>query len=266
MIRDITVGQYYPSESVVHKLDPRTKIYATFVFIISIFLLARIWWYGICLLLVLIMFATAKVPFSYLMKGLRGIILLLVFTVFFRMTITPGEIFYSWSWLEFTKEGLAVGMRLALRISLMISGASLLLYTTTAKEVADGLEKMFKPLEKYKIPIHDMAVIIMIAFRFIPILIEEVNILMDAMMARGVDFKNGSIIQKMKNITRLMWPLFYSVLLKTTDIANAMESRGYTGQQTTSNMYPLVYGQSDKWAMAIIIVFMVVNVVVYVGL
>ena len=179
MIRDITIGRYYDSESVIHRMDPRTKLMGVLVYIISLFLVKNVWWYLGCLIVMLVLYRLARVPVGYLLKGLRGILILLCFTFLFRMLYTPGDAVASVWIFTITKQGIWKAVQMTARIALMITGASLLSYTSTPKELADGLEKAFSGLGKIGVPVHEMAVIVMIAFRFIPIMLEELNVLMD---------------------------------------------------------------------------------------
>ncbi|CUX28659.1 energy-coupling factor transporter transmembrane component T family protein [Clostridium sp. C105KSO13] len=255
MIRDITIGQYYAGNSVIHELDPRTKLMGALVYIITLFLVKNPWWYILCLAAVLILYRLAQVPLSYFLKGLKGIIILLLFTFIFRLIATPGTLLYHWGIISVTEEGVIKAIGMTLRIALMIVGASLLSYTSTPRELADGLEKSLSFLEKIHIPIQDMAVITMIAFRFIPIMIEELNVLMDAQAARGAEFKKCSFVKKCKNLFSILIPLFLSTVRRASDLAMAMEARGYTGEKQTSRMYPLIYGKNDKLAYVVIFLF-----------
>lgn len=259
MIRDITIGQYYAGDSLIHQLDPRTKMMGVLVYIIVLFLVRNPWWYVLCLGAILILYYLAQVPVSYLLKGLKGIVLLLCFTFLFRLIATPGTLLYQWGVFSVTEEGIVKAIGMTSRIALMITGASLLSYTSTPRALADGLEKAFSFLQKIHVPIHDMAVIVMIAFRFIPIMLEELNVLMDAQAARGAEFEKGSFIRKCKNVFTLLAPLFLSTVRRASDLAMAMEARGYTGDKPTSRMYPLTYGKNDKMAYIIIFLFLALS-------
>ena len=261
-MRDITIGQYYPKESVIHQLDPRTKLMGTLVYIIVLFLVKNPLWYLVCLGIILLLYRLANVPFSYFLRGLRGIAILLIFTFFFRMVCTPGKAVAEFWIFTVTQEGIHKSICLTSRIALMITGASLLSYTTTPRVMADGLEKSFSFLEKIKVPIRDMAVIVMIAFRFIPIMIEETNALMDAQAARGAEFEHCSVLKKCKNVFSLLVPLFLSSVRRSSDLAMAMEARGYGGDRPSSRMYPLIYKKKDKIAYACIVCFLLFGIVV----
>ncbi len=258
MIRDITIGQYYAAESPIHALDPRTKLVALLLYVVLLFMVQNPLWYILIGGTLLLLYRLANIPFGYMMRGLKTIILLLCFTFFFRMTLTPGvEIARFWVF-TITEEGILKAIRLTVRIALMITGASLLSYTSTPRELSDGLEKGMSFMEKFGVPIHSMAVILMIAFRFIPIMIEEMNILMDAQAARGAEFEKCSVWKKCKNVISLLMPLFFSTVRRATDLAMAMEARGYQEGAPTTRMYPLVYGELDKKAKVIMWAYFVV--------
>ena len=245
-MRDITIGQYYPVESIVHSLDPRTKLMSAFLYIVALFLVKNPLWYLLFLLITLAEYRLAKVPFGYFMKGLRTIIILLLFTFFFRMVATPGEVLAEFCIFEITREGIIKGVSLASRIALMITEASLLGYTTTPKELSDGLAKAFSPLRKIGMSIDEMSIMVMIAFRFIPVMLEEANDLMDAQASRGVEFENCSVFTKTKNVFTLLMPLFIGSIERSADLAMAMEARGYSSENPRSKMYPLEYGKYDR--------------------
>ena len=245
-MRDITIGQYYPVDSIVHSLDPRSKLMSVFLYIVALFMVKNYLSYMLFLAITLMEFRIAHVPFTFFLKGLKGIIVLLLFTFFFRMVATPGELLAQLWIFEITKEGLIKGIQLTSRIALMITEASLLSYTTTPKELSDGLTKAFSPLKRIGFKTDDIAIMIMIAFRFIPVMLEEANNLMDAQASRGVEFENCSIFTKTRNVFTLLMPLFISSIERSADLAMAMEARGYSGSDERSKMYPLKYSRLDK--------------------
>ena len=253
MIRDITIGRYYDSESVIHRMDPRTKLMGVLVYIISLFLVKNVCWYLGCLIVMLVLYRLARVPVGYLLKGLRGILVLLCFTFLFRMLYTPGDAVASVWIFTITKQGIWKAVQMTARIALMITGASLLSYTSTPKELADGLEKAFSGL--------GMAVIVMIAFRFIPIMLEELNVLMDAQAARGARFEEGNVVEKCKGVMTLLFPLFLMTVRRSSDLAMAMEARGYTGSTETSRMYPLTYKKEDRAGYIVILIYLAVFII-----
>lgn len=258
MVRDITLGEYYFTDSIIHSLDPRTKLMGILIYIVSLFLINNPFLYILSFAYILMLYKISKVPLGYLMRGLKGIIILLIFTFFFRLIATPGTTIVKWWIFDVTNQGVVKAIALTSRIALMIIGASLLSYTSTPKSLADGLERAFLFLKKIRVPIHEMTVIIMIAFRFIPIIIEELNVLIDAQSSRGIRFENVGIVKKTKNITRLLLPLFLSIIRKTSDLAMSMETRGYTGKNEMSRMYPLKYSKNDRIAYFIIFISFIV--------
>ena len=246
-MRDITLGQYYTAKSPVHELDPRTKLLAMLLYVVLLFLVrSRPIWYLPLLIPLLGAFRAARIPAGFALRGLRPILLLLCFTFFFRMTLTPGEEIARFWIFAITEEGIVKAVRLTARIALMISTTSLLAYTTTPRQLADGMEKAAAPLEKIRIPVRSMAVMLMIAFRFIPVLFEEINTLMDAQAARGAEFDSGSVWKKTKYVCALPLPIFISCVRRAADLAMAIEARGYQEGAQTTRMYPLEYSRADR--------------------
>lgn len=254
MLRDITIGKYYNQDSLIHSLDCRTKLTGTLLFIIAIFFIKQPVVYIPCLLYVLILYKVAKIPWGYMLKGVRGFALLLIFTFIFRSLITDGQTLFSVGILTVTYEGVGKAFSLMFRILLMVLMASLLAYTTTPTQMASGLEKSLAFLGKFHVPVHEMAMMTSIAFRFIPVFIEEVNIIMDAQASRGVDFHSGSIFRRMGKIMPLVIPLFVSAIRRSADLAMAMEARGYSGDEGRTKYRPLVYSWRDKIAYVVSIV------------
>ena len=259
-MRDITIGQYYPGESIVHSLDPRTKLMSAFLYIVALFLVKQPLWYLLFLVINLTEFRLARVPFGYFMRGLRTIVILLLFTFFFRMVATPGDVIAEFWIFEVTREGIIKGASLASRIALLITEASLLAYTTTPKELADGLAKALSPLKRIGLNIDEMSIMVMIAFRFIPVMLEEANDLMDAQASRGVEFENCSVFTKTKNVLTLLMPLFIGSIERSADLAMAMEARGYSSENERSKMFPLEYGKYDRPAYAFSIILLILAV------
>lgn len=256
MLRDITIGQYYPKESHLHRLDPRTKLFGTIVFILTLFFSGKLYWYLVGIFCIAILYRIGKIPYAHALKGLKGFGILLLFTFCFRMISTPGtEVAEIWKF-TITSQGIYKAVKMTARIALMILSASLLAYTTTPKKMADGLEKSCLFLEKIHVPVREMAVIVMIAFRFIPIMTEELNDLMDAQAARGVEFEKCSVWKKCKNMYTLLVPLFLNTIHRAADLAMAMEARGYSGDRPTSKMYPLIYTRKDYLAYAVVIIYL----------
>ena len=262
MIRDITLGQYYQTDSMVHRLDPRVKIAATLVFICSLFVVEQAAGYIVAVLFLTFAIRLSHVPFRFMMRGMRAILFLLLITFFFNLFLTPGEaVFHIWK-LTVTEEGISLAVKMAVRLSLLIIGSSVMTLTTTPNNLTDGLEKMLKPLQRFRVPVHEVAMMMSIALRFIPILLEETDKIMKAQMARGASFDEGNLIQKAKSMVPLLVPLFISAFRRANDLAMAMEARCYRGGEGRTKMKPLQYRRRDKVAYLILAVYLAVCIVV----
>lgn len=248
MIRDITIGQYYPADSVIHKLDPRTKLVGTMVFILSLFLFRSFAAYVVATLFLAGVIRASKVPFKFMVKGLKSILILLMITVVFNLFVIPGTPLIKIWKLTVTVEGLKTAVFMAIRLVYLIIGSSVMTLTTTPNQLTDGMEKGLRPLNKIHVPVHEVAMMMSIALRFIPILLEETDKIMKAQMARGADFESGGIIQKAKSMVPLLVPLFISAFRRANDLAMAMEARGYHGGEGRTKMKPLVYQKRDHMA------------------
>lgn len=256
MIRDITIGQYYPSNSILHRLDPRVKLIGTFAFIVSLFLFQTLYGYILVTAFLFAVIKLSKVPFRYIMKGLKAIIILLLFTVVFNMFLTPGDPILQYGVFKITKEGLLNSARMALRLIYLIIGSSLMTLTTTPNQLTDGLEKILKPLNRIKVPVHEIAMMMSIALRFIPILLEETDKIMKAQMARGADFESGGILKRAKSLIPLLVPLFISAFRRANDLAMAMEARCYRGGDGRTKMKPLHYHGRDFAAYSAMLLYL----------
>lgn len=245
MLRDITLGQYYQTESVIHRLDPRVKLIATVVFIISLFVVTNFWGYLLAALFLAGMIRLSHVPFKFMVKGMKAILLLLILTVVFNLFLTPGEPLLSLWKLTITKEGLRTAVFMAVRLSFLIIGSSVMTLTTTPNNLTDGMESLLRPLKKIHVPVHEISMMMSIALRFIPILLEETDKIMKAQIARGADFESGTLINKAKSMVPLLVPLFISAFRRANDLAMAMEARCYRGGEGRTKMKPLVYKKRD---------------------
>lgn len=263
MIRDITIGQYYPANSIVHRLDPRVKIMCTLFYLISLFLFKSVLGYALCTVFLFAVIRLSKVPFKFITKGLKPIIVLLMITVLFNLFLTnQGNVLVSFWILKITDEGLRTAVYMAIRLIYLIVGSSLMTLTTTPNELTDGIEKLLKPFNKIKVPVHEIAMMMSIALRFIPILLEETDKIMKAQIARGADLERGNIIQKAKNMIPILVPLFVSAFRRANDLAMAMEARCYQGGEGRTKMKPLVYQKRDYITYAVTILYIVVMVLV----
>lgn len=260
-MRDITIGQYYPADSVLHRLDPRVKLVGTFAFLVSLFVGKGLAAYAIATVFLAAVIKLSKVPFKMIMKGLKAIIIILLITVSFNLFLTDGEIIFQLGFLKITKEGVSVAFFMALRLIYLVVGASLMTLATTPNDLTDGLESVLGPLKKIKVPVHEISMMMSIALRFIPILMEETDRIMKAQKARGADFETGNLIQKAKSMVPLLVPLFISAFRRANDLAMAMEARCYRGGEGRTKMKPLHYEQRDRIAYLILAVYLVIMII-----
>ena len=257
MIRDITIGQYYPKESVVHKLDPRVKLIGTLVYMISMFCFQRFlgFFFVICFLGLTI--NISKVPVPYILKGLKPIIAILLFTVGINALFSQGRVLFEFGIIKITIEGIRKAIFMGIRLVLLVIGASMMTFTTTPNHLTDGMEALLKPLKWLHVPVHEIAMMMSIALRFIPILLEETDKIMKAQMARGADFETGNMIVRAKKLIPLLVPLFVSAFRRANDLAMAMDARCYRGGEGRTKMNPLSYKRRDYYAFCIIILYVV---------
>ena len=262
MIRDITIGQFYPADSCLHKLDPRVKLFSTMIYIIALFAFKGFLGLGIITLFLVMVIKVSKVPFKFMVKGLKAIVILLLITSLFNLLATPGDVvFWKWGSLQITDTGIINSVLMTIRLVYLILGTSLMTLTTTPNQLTDGLETALKPLNKIYVPVHSIAMMMSIALRFIPILIEETDKIMKAQMARGADFEKGNLIQKAKNMVPLLVPLFVSAFRRAEDLAMAMEARCYNGGEGRTKMKPLHYENRDRIAYLVVLGFLALVIV-----
>lgn len=256
MIKDITIGQYYPVNSPLHRLDPRVKLIATFLYILSLFLFKSFSGYAVVLLFVGSIIKISRVPFFYIVKGLKSIVFLLVFMMIFNLFLIPGTPVWEYGFLKISKEGIRIAIFMGSRLILLLVGSSMMTFTTTPNQLTDGLESVLGPLKKVKLPVHEIAMMMSIALRFIPILLEETDKIMKAQMARGADFESGGLVKRAKSMIPLLVPLFVSAFRRADELAMAMEARCYHGGEGRTKMKPLHYQPRDYGAYFILLVYM----------
>ncbi len=260
MIRDITIGQYYPADSIIHKLDPRVKLLAVILYVVSLFTFRGIWGFVLVTLALAGMIKLSKVPFHFMVKGLKAIVIILIITALFNLFLTPGETLVTVWKLTITKEGLKSAVFMAIRLIFLILGTSTLTLTTTPNQLTDGMEKALRPFNKIHVPVHEVAMMMSIALRFIPILIEETDKIMKAQIARGADFESGNLMKKAKAMVPLLVPLFISAFRRANDLALAMEARCYNGGAGRTKMKPLKYKKADFVAYGVMFGYIVLVV------
>ncbi len=256
MIRDITIGQYYPTNSIIHRLDPRLKLIGTLVYIISLFLFDTFYGYLAVTAFLLAVIWVSKIPLRFILRGLKAIIMLLIFMITFNLFFTPGDTLVEWKFIRITEQGLYSALFMGIRMTLLIVGSSLMTFTTTPNQLTDGLEKLLWPLRHIKVPVHEIAMMMSIALRFIPILLEETDKIMKAQMARGADFESGGLLKRAKSLIPLLVPLFVSAFRRANDLAMAMEARCYRGGEGRTKMKPLHYHRRDAAAYSILLLYL----------
>jgi energy-coupling factor transport system permease protein len=262
MLRDITLGQYYQADSVIHRLDPRVKLGTTILFIISLFVFDGVAGYAVAALFLIGVIKLSKVPFKFIVKGMKTIVFLLLITVIFNLFLTPGEPIVTIWKFSISREGIKTAALLAARLCFLIIGSSVMTLTTTPNQLTDGMEKMMSPLKRIKVPVHEISMMMSIALRFIPILMEEADKIMKAQLARGADFENGNLIKRVKAMVPLLVPLFISAFRRANDLAMAMEARCYRGGEHRTKMKPLKYAKRDYVAYGIVVFYLATGIAV----
>ena len=249
MIRDITIGQYYPSQSLIHRLDPRVKIVCTLLFLISLFVQNSLLGYVIATIFLAVVIKISKVPFKFIVKGLKTIVILLMFTVVMNLFLTKGgEELVHIGFIHIYEKGLRTCVFMAIRLIYLIIGSSLMTLTTTPNSLTDGIEKLLHPLNKLHCPVHEVAMMMSIALRFIPTLIEETEKIIAAQKARGADFESGNLVQRARAMVPILVPLFISAFRRADELAIAMECRLYRGDVGRTRMKQMQFGKVDAGA------------------
>ena len=256
MIRDITLGQYYPEQSVIHRLDARTKILGTLLYIIEIFLVNSFAGFGLVILAMGVLIGISRVPVRFIFKGLKAVVFIILLTFVLNLFMFDGTVLWHWKFLTITYEGLYRSCFMALRLILLIIGTSMLTLTTKPMELTDGLEKLLKPFNRFGLPSHEIALMMSIALRFIPTLLEETDKIMKAQQARGADFESGNLIQRVKNMIPILIPLFVGSFRIAQDLALAMEARCYHGGVGRTRMKEIVFSRRDGVAGVLLAVFL----------
>ena len=245
MLKDITLGQFFPGNSLAHRLDPRTKILLTVLYIVALFCAKWFASYGVVAAVLIAGIKISGVAPRALVKGLKPILFIICFTAVLNLLYTPGEPLASFWIFTITKEGVLTALFMVLRIVMLIMGTFLMTYTTSPIALTDGLETLLGPLKRIRVPVHELAMIMSIALRFIPTLIEETDKIMSAQKARGADFETGNILQRARALVPILVPLFISAFRRADELAVAMECRCYHGGQGRTKLHVLRYRAHD---------------------
>ena len=258
MIRDITLGQYYPGDSWVHRLDARTKIIATLLYLIELFVVNNFYGFLITAAALFIVIAISKVPLKFIFRGLTAVFLIIAFTFLLNLFMVDGRVLWHWKFLTITYEGLSRAFFMAIRLVLIIIGSSIMTLTTKPVELTDGLEKLLSPFSKIGLPSHEIALMMTIALRFIPTLMEETDKIIKAQQARGADFESGNLFQRAKSLIPILVPLFVSSFRIAQDLALAMEARCYHGGGGRTRMNEIRFDRGDAVAALFMVLFLAV--------
>ena len=245
MLKDITLGQYFPGDTLAHKLDPRTKLLVTVLYIVALFSAKSYIAYGLLIVTLIIAVRISHVGAKALFKGLKPVLFIIAFTALLNLFYTPGTEIFHWWIFRMTIEGVRAAITMLLRITLLIMGTFLLTYTTSPIRLTDGMESLLNPLKRFKAPVHELAMMMSIALRFIPTLIEETDKIMSAQKARGADFETGSLMQRARSLVPLLVPLFVSAFRRADELATAMECRCYHGGEGRTKLHVLRYETRD---------------------
>ena len=258
MIRDITLGQYYPGDSAVHRLDARTKIIATLLYIIELFVVNNFWGFLIAAAALFAVIAVSRVPLKFIFRGLTAVFLIIAFTFILNLFMVDGRVLWQWKFLTITYEGVSRAFFMAVRLILLIIGSTIMTLTTKPVELTDGLEKLLKPFSKIGLPSHEIALMMTIALRFIPTLMEETDKIIKAQQARGADFESGNLLQRAKSLIPILVPLFVSSFRIAQDLALAMEARCYRGGGGRTRMNEIRFRRGDAFAAVLMVLFLAV--------
>ncbi len=256
MLKDITIGQYFPQNSVLHSLDPRMKIIAVTIFIVMLFIPNNAFGLSVGIFVSLLGYAISKIPIRMAVKSIKPIIPIIIFTSILNMIFVDGTVLFSFWFFKVTYEGIRMAAFMIVRIICLISGSSLLTYTTSPIALTDALERLLSPLKRVKMPVHELSMMMTIALRFIPTLIEETDKIMSAQKARGADMESGGIIDRAKALIPVLIPLFVSSFRRADDLALAMECRCYHGDEGRTRMKSLQYSRKDFICLAFMLLFL----------
>ena len=264
MLRDITLGQYYRADSVIHRLDPRVKIAGTLAYMISLFVFNNLICYALAIVFLGTIIGLSKVPVKFMLRGMQSVVFLLIITVIYNVFLSSGTTIVKFWVFTITYEGIINAVFMFFRLMLLIMGSSVMTLTTTPNQLTDGLESLMRPLKIFKVPVHEMAMLMSIALRFIPILMEETDKIMKAQIARGADMENKNLFIRVKNLIPILVPLFISAFRRAGDLALAMEARCYHGGEGRTRMRVMKLAVRD--AVAIVFLTFYLGTVIFSGI
>ncbi len=257
MLKDITIGQFFPGDSLIHRLDPRFKIIITLIFIVMLFIGDSVWCFVLGAVFTVMAVLMSKIPVKMFAKSIKPLLPFLLITALLNLFfVTSGEVCWQWKFIKITTGGINISLFMIVRIVLLISGSSLLTYTTSPITLTDAIERLLSPLKKLKFPVHELAMMMSIALRFIPTLIEETDRIMAAQKARGAELDSGKLMARVKNMISIMIPLFVSAFRRADELASAMECRCYNGGEGRTRLRQLKAAPRDFAALAVTVIFL----------
>ena len=249
MLKDITLGQYFPGDTLIHRLDPRTKLILVVLYIVALFLATTVFGYALAILALALVMFTAKIRPKAVLKGLKPLVIIILFTAILNLFFTPGDELFRWHFLSISRQGVRNAVFMVLRVMLLVAGTFLLTYTTSPLAITDGLELLLSPLKKIKVPVYELSLMMSIALRFIPTLIEETDRIMNAQKSRGADFETGRLTERAKALLPILIPLFVSAFRRADELATAMECRCFNGGVGRTRMKTLTMTTADILAL-----------------
>lgn len=258
MLKDLTIGQYVDGNSLIHRLDPRTKIVAIFIYIVALFLANSLLAFTVILLTSGILLKLTEVPLRYYLRGLKPLWIIVIFTACMQMFLTPGQVVFSRWIFSITVEGLMMAFFMCTRLVLLVVMTSAMTLTTTPTVLTNGLEALLQPLTRFRFPAHELAMMMTIALRFIPTLVDELDKIIKAQTARGADFESGNLISRAKALLPILVPIFVSALKRADELALAMEARAYHGGEGRTHLYELHFQQKDFLALGVMLIFLLI--------
>lgn len=257
MLKDITIGQFFPGDSLIHRLDPRFKIIITLIFIVMLFIGDSVWCLVLGAVFTVMAVLMSKIPVKMFAKSIKPLLPFLLITALLNLFfVSSGEVCWQWKFIKITTGGINISLFMIVRIVLLISGSSLLTYTTSPITLTDAIERLLSPLKKLKFPVHELAMMMSIALRFIPTLIEETDRIMAAQKARGAELDSGKLMARVKNMISIMIPLFVSAFRRADELASAMECRCYNGGEGRTRLRQLKAAPRDFVALAVTVIFL----------
>ena len=266
-MREMTIGQFYNVDSVIHRLDPRVKIIFSLVYVTTLFLEKSPIVFGIALGVLALYIKLSRVPLKFILKGMKTLGFIILLTGLMNLvTVKGANIVFEWGFIRITEAGVSAAIYTSLRLIFMIIGSSMMTYTTTPNALTDGLEKMLNWMKKLRVPVHEIAMIMSIALRFVPVLVEELDKIMKAQMARGIDFNEGNLLVRLRKLIPILIPLMVSAMKRSNELAMAMDARCYHGGEGRTKMKPLMYQRKDYIAYGLIVIYLVGMIVLSISI